>query len=69
MTTPNQKTQGNCAVDPVPVELQPSNNEQELLEWRDLQNAQIESMMHVWDNPEDECWNDVPLDEPNKPLP
>ena len=31
---------------------------QELLEWRDLQNAQIDSMMHVWDNPEDEVWND-----------
>lgn len=35
---------------------------QDLLEWRDLQNAQIDSMKHVWDNPEDECWNDVPLD-------
>ena len=35
---------------------------QELLELRDLQNAQIDSMKHVWDNPEDECWNDVPLD-------
>lgn len=34
----------------------------ELLEWRDLQNAQIESMMHVWDNPEDEVWNDAPVD-------
>jgi hypothetical protein len=22
-------------------------------------SAQIESMMHVWDNPEDEIWNDV----------
>ena len=33
--------------------------ESELLEWRDLQNAQITSMMHVWDNPEDEVWNDA----------
>ena len=32
---------------------------QELLEWRDLQNTQIDSMMHVWDNPEDEAWNDA----------
>jgi len=36
---------------------------QELLEWRDLQNAQIDSMRHVWDNPEDEVWNDVPMDD------
>ncbi len=40
---------------------------QELLEWRDLQNAQIESMKHVWDNPQDECWNDVPLNTPATP--
>ena len=40
---------------------------QELLEWRDLQNAQIDSMMHVWDNPEDECWNDIPMDPPTAP--
>lgn len=32
--------------------------EQELLEHRDLQNAQVDSMQHVWDNPEDEHWND-----------
>lgn len=32
---------------------------QELLEWRDLQDAQIDSMQHVWDNPEDEVWNDA----------
>lgn len=31
---------------------------QELLQMRDLQNAQVVSMMHVWDNPEDEVWND-----------
>ena len=31
---------------------------QELLEHRDLQNALIDSMMDVWDNPEDEVWND-----------
>ena len=30
---------------------------QELLEHHDLQKAQIESMRHVWDNPEDEAWN------------
>ena len=30
---------------------------QELLEHHDLQNAQIDSMVHVWDNPEDEVWN------------
>ena len=30
---------------------------QELLEHHDLQNAQIDSMRHVWDNPEDEAWN------------
>lgn len=34
-------------------------DEQELLEWRDLQNAQNDSMTHVWDNPEDEVWNDA----------
>ena len=32
----------------------------ELLEWRDLQNAQMTAMAHVWDNPEDDCWNDLP---------
>lgn len=32
---------------------------QEQLEWRDLQNAQIDSLQHVWDNPEDEVWNDA----------
>ena len=37
----------------------PEDTAQELLEWRDLQNAQIDSMMHVWDNPEDEVWNDA----------
>ena len=37
----------------------PEDAAQELLEWRDLQNAQIDSMMHVWDNPEDEVWNDA----------
>jgi hypothetical protein len=36
----------------------------ELLEWRDLQNAQMDSMMHVWDNPEDEVWNVSPVDAP-----
>lgn len=37
----------------------PEDAGQELLEWRDLQNAQIISMMHVWDNPQDEVWNDA----------
>ena len=32
---------------------------QDLLAWRDLQNAQIDAMMHVWDNPQDEVWNDA----------
>ena len=34
----------------------------ELVEWHDLQNAQVISLMDVWDNPEDECWNnpDIP---------
>lgn len=31
---------------------------QEMLEHRDLQHAQIDSLQHVWDNPEDEHWND-----------
>ena len=35
----------------------PEDAAQELLEHRDLQNAQINSMRHVWDNPEDEAWN------------
>lgn len=30
---------------------------QELFEHHDLQDAQIDSMRHVWDNPEDEAWN------------
>jgi hypothetical protein len=44
-------------------------NTQELLEWRDLQNAQIESMKHVWDNPDDERWNDIPIERPTTPAP
>ncbi len=32
---------------------------QELREHHDLQNAQIISIMHVWDNPEGEVWNDI----------
>ena len=39
----------------------PEDAAQELLEHRDLQNAQIGSMTHVWDNPEDEVWNDLEL--------
>lgn len=38
----------------------PEDAEQELLEHRDLQDAQIVSMMHIWDNPEDDRWTDVP---------
>lgn len=30
----------------------------DLSEWHDLQNAQVIAMMHVSDNPEDECWKD-----------
>lgn len=30
----------------------------EFAEW---QNAQAFSLAHVWSNPEDEVWNDVPL--------
>ena len=33
----------------------------ELMEHRDLQNAQVKSMAHIWDNPADERWNDLPL--------
>jgi len=33
----------------------------ELSEWRDWQNAQAASLAHVWDNTDDEVWNDVPL--------
>ena len=38
---------------------EPVDAAQELLEWRDLQNAQIVSMMHVWDNSQDKVWNDA----------
>ena len=43
---------------PKPYDSNASGAAQELLEHRDLQNAQIMSMMHVWDNPEDDVWND-----------
>ena len=61
MTTQMPKPDENNAPDP----------EQELLEHRDLQNAQIDSMMHVWDNPEDEHWNnpDIPGWEVNASKP
>ncbi len=39
----------------------------ELVEWHDLQNAQVISLMDVWDNPEDECWNNP--DIPGYPTP
>jgi len=32
---------------------------QERAEHRDLQNAQQTSMNHIWDNAEDEVWNDL----------
>ena len=32
----------------------------ELLEHRDLQNAQAGSMASIWDNPADERWNNLP---------
>ena len=44
-----------------PQHSEPIPESEELAQWHDLQNAQIISMMHVWDNPEDDCWNDVPL--------
>ncbi len=30
-------------------------------EWGDWMDAQSASLRHVWDNPEDEAWNDLPL--------
>lgn len=30
-------------------------------EWNDWQGAQTASLAHVWDNPADGVWNDVPL--------
>ena len=33
----------------------------EILEWRDLQDAQMTALQHVWDNPDDECWNEEAL--------
>lgn len=30
-------------------------------EFADWQNAQAASLAHVWDNADDEVWNDVPL--------
>ena len=32
---------------------------QERGEWRDLMHAQSTALTAVWDNPEDEAWNDV----------
>lgn len=28
-------------------------------EWRDLQQAQTSALIAVWDNPEDDIWNDA----------
>ena len=36
----------------------PIPESEELAQHHDLQNALIDSMMDVWDNPEDEVWND-----------
>ncbi len=40
--------------------LEEVSDAQELLEWRDLQDAQIVALADVWDNAEDDCWNDLP---------
>lgn len=32
---------------------------QERAEWQDLVHAQAAAMKAVWDNPEDEVWNDL----------
>jgi hypothetical protein len=32
---------------------------QERAEWQDLVQAQSSAMQAVWDNPEDEVWNDL----------
>ena len=34
-------------------------SKQDRAEWLDLMNAQAESMKAVWDNPEEEVWNDL----------
>lgn len=34
-------------------------SKQDRAEWLDLMSAQAESMKTVWDNPEDEVWNDL----------
>ena len=41
----------------------------EVIEWRDLQDAQMTALEDLWDNPEDECWNDLalPAEEANPP--
>ncbi len=59
MTPLNSQLQSASATGQEPFDSPKSADEQELLEWRDLQNAQIDSMKHVWDNPEDEIWNDA----------
>jgi hypothetical protein len=30
-------------------------------EWNEWQNEQAASLAHVWDNADDEIWNDIPL--------
>ena len=34
-------------------------DKQDREEWKDLMNAQSVSMKAIWDNPEDEAWNDL----------
>ena len=41
----------------------PEDAAQKWREWRDLQNAQIVSTTHIWDNPDNEVWNDIELPE------
>ncbi len=41
----------------------------ELVEWHDLQNAQVISLMDFWDNPEDECWNNPDISGYPTPTP
>lgn len=40
----------------------------EVIEWRDLQDAQMTALEDLWDNPEDECWNEdaPPPNDANK---
>lgn len=59
MTPLKSQLQSASATGQEPFDAPKSADAQELLEHRDLQNAQIDSMKHVWDHPVDECWNDA----------